>query len=178
MEAMPNPPGTPSATTPNTGRSVTKQIAFAVFALLLVFAVGLVAVQVLPPTGPTYEVGTCLSGHVADPRAPQVRMVPCDQPHQYLVVKIIDPAVTLSAEICPQPYAGYISFETGGLEQKLRHLRGDNRVEAKYACLSDIDCTAVAQETGDPWASDGRRYNALGQRKAECALLAAPKPTN
>jgi hypothetical protein len=132
---MTNRPVISSATTSDARRSSTGRIAFATFVVFLVLAVGFVAVQVLPPTGPTYAVGMCLSGHVSDTEAASVQVVQCDEPHQYVVVKIIDPAVTLSSEICPEPYAGYIGFETSGLGEKWRHLLGDPRVYGKYACL-------------------------------------------
>jgi hypothetical protein len=116
------------------GRSSTKRIALAISVVFLVLTVGLVAVQVLPPTGPTYAVGMCLSGQVSDTDK-SVIVAPCERAHQYVVVKIIDPDVTLSTEICPATTAAFIEFEAGGLEQKLRHVFGDRRVELQFACL-------------------------------------------
>jgi hypothetical protein len=39
-----------------------------------------------------------------------------------------------------------------------------------------IDCTATAADTGEPFASDGKHYNALGQAKSYCELQVQPTP--
>ena len=104
-----------TAPAPATEMARTEQLVRGIFVVFLFVAVAIIATLVTRP-GDGFPVGTCLRGHWEDSANSEITVVPCSEPHDYVVAVVVD-----DWNACPPATVGHLQVTTGGLAPKDRY---------------------------------------------------------